>query len=113
MSPPVPAEGESIRDLFLSQNLTNGVCYEERRHIGADLSGKYNLAAQIQHSTQVKHTDGNGDIDDIRHPESIGMQLIEIALELLGISPGLFHHALSLFELFLLVVLPLCTSFPS
>ena len=85
LRPLVTVEGESISDLFLSQCLANGIRHEGRGHIGADLPCKNDLSTQVQNGAHIQHTAWNRDIGDIRHPEFIGLQLVKIAVEQVGI----------------------------
>ena len=62
LRPLVTGECESTSDLFLFQSLTDRVCDQRRRHIGADLPHQNNLTAQVQHCAHVQHTAGNRNV---------------------------------------------------
>lgn len=64
LRPLVTAECESTSDLFLFQSLTDRVCDQRRRHIGADLPCQNNLTAQVQYCAHVQHTAGNRNVSD-------------------------------------------------
>ena len=78
-------ERESISDLFSFQRLTDGVRNQRGRHISADLPRKDGLSTQIQYSAHVQHAARNRDVGDVRYPELIGLRLIEVPIQQIGI----------------------------
>ena len=85
LRPLVTVECESTSDLFSFQSLTDGVCNQGGRHISADLPRKDGLSTQIQHSAHVQHAARNRDVGDVRYPELIGLGLMEVPIQQIGI----------------------------
>ena len=86
VKPLVPVERESTSDLFSSQSLTDGVCNQRGRHISADLPRKDGLSTQIQYSAHVQHAARNRNVGDARHSERMGLRLIEVPIQQIGIT---------------------------
>ena len=63
----------------------NGVCNQRGRHISADLPRKDGLSTQIQYSAHVQHTARNRDVGDVRYPGLIGLRLVEVPIQQIGI----------------------------
>ena len=51
----------------------------------ADLPRKDGLSTQIQYSAHVQHAARNRDVGDVRYPELIGLRLIEVPIQQIGI----------------------------
>ena len=85
LRPLVTVEGESTSDLFMFQSLADGVRYQGRRHIGADLPCQNNLTAQVQYRTHIQHAAGNRNVGDICHPELIWFRLVKAAIQQIGL----------------------------
>ena len=51
----------------------------------ADLPRKDGLSTQIQYSAHVQHTARNRDVGDVRYPGLIGLRLVEVPIQQIGI----------------------------